>query len=74
MGAVPLVDTRAVSAQKSTSRGDVLAARLVGGEKQIRQASGMTKTSLDASQKGLWPFVIDSKERPDIFLAELEAQ
>ena len=54
--------------------GEVLAARLVGGEKQTRQASGRAKTSLDASQKGLWRFVIDSQERPDILLGELEAQ
>ena len=54
--------------------GEVLAARLVGGEKQTRKASGRAKTSLDASQKGLWRFVIDSKERSDIFMGELEAQ
>ena len=53
---------------------EVLAARLVGGEKQTRQAIGRAKTSPDASQKGLWRFVIDSKERPTIFLGELEAQ
>ena len=44
--------------------GEVLAARLVGGEKQTRQASGTAKTSLDAIQRGPLELWLDTRRPP----------
>ena len=57
-------DAAANPAQRRRPGGQVLAAGLVGGGKQTRQASGTAKTSLDAIQRGSLELWLDTRRLP----------
>ncbi len=57
-------ERRRIERSKVIQWREVLAAKLVGGEKQTRQARGTAKTSLDAIQRGPLELWLDTRSPP----------